>query len=212
MVTEHRIYSTVCTCGKRNASTYPKEALAPVSYGSTVEALIGYLSVRQYLPMERIAELFHQVLNIKISQATIRNKIASLANGCLPMYEKIKFIIERSKVVGADETGCVVNGNKWWIWTWQNLSLTYIVASESRGYKAITDNFPNGLPNAVLVSDCWAAQLKTPAHLHQICLAHIQRELKYYIEGSQSKWSRDFSKLIHQSLSLKKRDTTKRNK
>jgi transposase len=204
IVTEHRIYSTVCTCGKTNASKYPKEALAPVSYGSTVEAMIGYLSVRQYMPMERIAELFHQVLNIRISQGTIRNKIASLANGCMPMYKQIKYRIERSKVVGADETGCVVNGNKWWMWTWQNPTLTYIAASESRGFKAITDNFSNGLTNAILVSDCWAAQLKTPAHLHQICLAHIQRELKYFIERNQSRWSTEFLKLIYRALDLKK--------
>lgn len=47
VVTEYRIYSIVCSCGKKNTSQYPKEALAPISYGGTVESMIGYLSVRQ---------------------------------------------------------------------------------------------------------------------------------------------------------------------
>lgn len=154
--------------------------------------------------MERIAELFEQVFNLKISQGTIRNKIGSLAKACLPIYEQIRARIECSRVIGADETGCVVNGNKWWMWTWQNSALTYIAASKSRDYQAIEENFSNGLPNTILVSDCWAAQLKTQARLHQICLAHIQRELKFFIEGFKSRWSGRFLKLIYEALELKK--------
>lgn len=204
IVTEHRIYSTVCPCGKEHRSSYPKEASAPISYGNSVEAAIGYLSVGQYMSMERIAAFFEQVLNIKLSQGTISNKIASLAKRCKPFYELIRDRIEHSKVVGADETGCVVNGKKWWMWTWQNDRLTYIAASESRGYQSITNHFADGLPNTILVSDCWAAQLKTPSLLKQLCLAHIQRELKYFIQSSKSAWSKKFLKLIYRGLILKK--------
>ena len=80
--------------------------------------------------------------------------------------------------MGGDETGCVVNGKKHWMWTWQNQKLTYIALSPTRGYKAITDNFSNGLSNAIFISDCWAAQLKTEAKSHQLCTSHLQRELQ----------------------------------
>lgn len=204
IITEHRIYSTICQCGKKHTSSYPKEVSAPISYGNSVEAVIGYLSVGQYMPMQRIAEFFEQVLNMKISQGTISNKLASLANKCIPFYNEIKSRVENSKVIGADETGCVVNGEKWWIWTWQNTKLTYIAASNSRAYQAVLDNFPSGLPKTILVSDCWAAQLKTPTLLNQICLAHIQRELKYFIQSCKNRWSKRFLKLIYKALKLKK--------
>ncbi len=204
MVIEHRIYSTVCQCGKNHTSSYPKEASAPISYGNSVGAAIGYLSVGQYMSMQRIAELFEQVFNIKLSQGTISNKLASLTSQCIPMYQQIKARVESSKVIGADETGCVVNGKKWWMWTWQNTSLTYIAASNCRGYQAILDNFPNGFPNTILVSDCWAAQLKTPTLSKQICLAHIQRDLKYFIQSCKNRWSKRFLKLIYEALELKK--------
>ena len=205
IVTEHRIYSTICQCGKEHIPNYPKEASAPISYGSSVEALIGYLSVGQYMSMQRIADYFDQMLNIRLSQGTISNKLESLTKRCLPFYNLIRKRIEQSKVVGADETGCVVNGKKWWMWTWQNSTLTYIAASDNRGYKSIINHFPNGLPDTILVSDCWAAQLKTPSLLKQICLAHIQRELKYFIQGYKNAWSKKFLKLIYTGLALKKK-------
>lgn len=204
IITEHRIYSTVCRCGKDHTSSYPLEASAPISYGKGVEAAIGYLSVGQYMSVQRIAEFFEQVLNIKLSQGTICNKLRSLAKRCIPFYEEIKNRVENSKVIGADETGCVVMAQKWWMWTWQNSKLTYIAASKSRGYQAILDNFPNGLPETILVSDCWAAQLKTTTHLKQICLAHIQRDLKYFIQSCKNRWSKRFLKLIYKALELKK--------
>jgi len=90
------------------------------------------------------------------------------------------------------------------MWTWQNTSLTYIAPSNNRGYKSILDNFPNGFPSAVLVSDCWAAQLKTKTLLKQICLAHIQRDLKFFIQSCKNRWSADFLQLIYKALKLKK--------
>ena len=203
-VTEHRIYSTICQCGKNHTSSYPKEASAPISYGNSVESAIGYLSVGQYMPMQRIAEFFEQIFGIKISQGTISNKLASLTQKCMPFYEEIRNRIEKSEVIGADETGCVVNGKKWWMWTWQNMNLTYIASSVSRGYQSILDNFTNGLPNTILISDCWAAQLKTPSLQKQICLAHVQRELKYLIESDKNRWSKRLVNLIYKALKLKK--------
>ena len=204
VVTEHRIYSVVCQCGNGNVSNYPKEAKSPISYGKKIESLIAYLSAGQYMPMNRMAEFFDQMFNIKLSQGTISNKLLKFAERCLPLHNEIKRRISCCRVVGGDETGCVINGKKGWMWTWQSKELTYISATDNRGYKSVLDHFPNGLPNAILVSDCWAAQLKTPTFLKQICLAHIQRELKYFIQSCKNKWSKRFLKLIYKALKLKK--------
>ena len=204
IIKEHRQYQIQCVCGHINKAAFPKEASSPISYGNSIETMIGYLSVRQYMSMERISEHFAQVYNITLSQGTIANKLKSFTNKCLPIYEMIRSRIESSQVIGSDETGCVVNGQKHWMWTWQNERMTFIAPSYTRGYQAIIDNFPKGFVNGVLVSDCWAAQLKTPAVKHQICLAHLLRELKYFIELGHEKWSTEFKKLIHKALKLKR--------
>lgn len=212
IVTEHRIYSIICTCGKTTTSTYPKDVTAPISYGASVRAYAGYLSVGQYIPMKRIAEVFEHIFNIKLSEGTICNMLSKLTKQCMPAYEELRNRLERSTVVGSDETGCVVNGKKSWMWVWQNKDLTYIAASHTRGYQAILDNFPNGFIHGTLLSDCWAAQLKTPSPNNQLCLAHIQRELKYFIESCENKWSEKLLKLIYTALSLRRKILTEPNR
>ena len=106
-------------------------------------AAVGYLSVGQYISMQRIVELFDQMFNMILSQGTISNMLDKLKKQCTPIYKEIKNRIESSAVVWSNEIGCVVNGKKWWMWVWQNNLLTYIAPSQSRGYQDITDSFPN---------------------------------------------------------------------
>ena len=203
VTTEHQIYSVQCKCGLLNKGQYPKSATSPVNYGSNIEVLINYLSARQYMSIVRIEEFFHQVLGVKLSQGTIVNKLDRFADKCKEAYEEIRDKVSQSEVIGSDETGCVINGKKHWVWTWQTSNNTFISVSESRGFKAIEDNFENGFPNSILVSDCWAAQLKTKSKFHQICMAHLQRELNYFKQLATEKWSTRFSNLISQALRLK---------
>lgn len=203
ITTEHQIYSVQCKCGLLNKGQYPKSARSSVCYGPNIEVLINYLSARQYLSIVRIEEFFQQVLGVKLSQGTIVNKLDSFTNKCQESYEQIRQKVSQSKVIGADETGCVINGKKHWVWTWQTSDNTFIAVSESRGFKAVEDNFEKGFPNSILVSDCWAAQLKTKSKLHQICMAHLQRELNYFKQLANEQWSSKFSNLIGQALKLK---------
>jgi len=51
VVTEHRVYRCTCSCGKIVESDFPDGVDWPVSYGRNMESLVGYLSVRQHLPL-----------------------------------------------------------------------------------------------------------------------------------------------------------------
>lgn len=102
------------------------------------------------------------------------------------------------------ETGANVNGEIWWIWVWQNLLNTYIVASENRGSKTIDEVWPNGLPTSTLVSDRWSAQLKMVAKNHQLCLAHLLRDVIYLEQSEQLSFATEFKGLILKIFDLKK--------
>lgn len=84
--------------------------------------------------------------------------VSRIAFKSLPVYNRIKQNILHSRVVGADETGAKVNGKKAWFWTWKDPNNTFITVDPSRGFKHISQLFPDGLTNSILVSDCWAAQ------------------------------------------------------
>jgi hypothetical protein len=142
-------------------------------------ALTAYLSSRQYVPYSRLTELIKSMTNISMSEGTIFNLLNKAANLLLPIYNGIKEELSYATTVGGDETGMKVEKNKFWVWTWQTLQATYIVISKSRGFVTVENTFPEGFINATFVSDSLNAQLKTPARRHQLCLAHLLRELNF---------------------------------
>lgn len=200
---EHRSYAKICSCGCLNKSKFPKTVNAPMQYGNSVENLVAYLNVGQYLPYNRIASMLKGVFNIQLSEGTIQNMLERFANKAKPFYQQLRNEIETADIVGADETGAKVNGEKWWFWTWQNKSSTYITASNNRAFKTIESHFPNGFPNATLISDRYSAHLKTKANAHQICISHLFRDLNYLIELTSSSVIKRLKGLLKHAIFLK---------
>jgi transposase len=202
-VIEHQILQTTCTCGYVSTGNYPVGVSAPVQYGNNLIALTAYLSSRQYVPYSRLSELVKSITNISMSEGTVFNLLNKAANIVLPIYQGIKEEIAKATTVGGDETGVKVKNEKFWAWTWQSLYATYIVISKSRGFVTVDQTFPDGFPNASYVSDSLSAQLKTVARRHQLCLAHLLRELNYFDETFHHKWAIDMKALLKRAIELK---------
>jgi transposase len=207
---EHQVYKKQCSCGCTTVSDFPKHVASPVQYGPNVESIVGYMYARQYLPYARAKEFFNDVMGLSISTGGINNILQRIAQKALPMYEAIKERIEQATCVGADETGLKINSKNHWAWTWQNDKLTYIVCAASRGFKTIKETFENGLPNAALVHDRWAAQFQTNTKAHQICTAHLLRDLNFLTQlyKDQCLWAKEFKGLLKEAIKLKKELTT----
>ncbi|MEJ7678246.1 MAG: IS66 family transposase [Segetibacter sp.] len=206
---EHCSHSKVCTkCGKVCSGTLPSHLKAPIQYGHSVGALVSYLSVYQYLPYHRIKVLLKDVFGLNISEGSIDNLLERTAQKALPLYNIIQQKIQQSEVVGSDETGASVAGKKGWFHTWQTTTLTFIVSSLNRGYKTIEQYFPDGFPLSVYLSDCWAAQLKVSAFVHQLCIAHLLRELRNFEDAIACKWSIAMKQLLQEAIALKKQLTS----
>ena len=204
-VTEHQVFKKVCTCGHETACDFPAQANAPVSYGNNLECLIGYLHARQYIPFKRMEEFIKDVFNIPISEGGIHYLLSKLVNKARPAYELIREKLKSGEhfAVGADETGIKVCGNKHWAWTWQNDEATFISITDNRSGKSITKNFKDGFEKSVLVHDCWKSHFNTNALSHQICIAHLLRDLNYLTELYNHKWSKLCKAIFKSALDLK---------
>lgn len=204
-VTEHRIYKKICTCGTEISGDFPEEANAPVSYGNNIESLIGYFHTRQYIPFKRMQEIFKDVFNTPISEGGINYLLKKLVKKARPAYELIRNKLKTNSdtAVGADETSVKVNGEKHWAWTWQTEDATFISITNNRGEKSIKENFKEGFKHSVLVHDCWRSHFNTNALTHQICIAHLLRDLNYLTERYNHKWSKVCKTLFKSSLDLK---------
>jgi transposase len=148
--------------------------------------------------------MLKDVLNLSLSEGTIFNIIESMSNKAQPIYQEIKNRVSSSQIVGGDETGAHVNKNKMWFWVFQNKSLTFIVASLSRSYQTIVDNFSEGFPVSIYVSDSLPAQLKIDTLGKQLCLAHLMRELKNFEASFQSQWAGELKQLFKKAIDYKK--------
>lgn len=202
-VTEHLVYGIKCACGNTNTGKFPVDVVAPVQYGKNLAAFTAYLSTRQYVPFARLSELVENITGISMSQGTIYNLLNRTANAVLPIYDAIKENILKARAVGGDETGLKVQKQNHWAWVWQTIRETYIVVSKTRGFATIQETFSEGLPNAIYVSDSLSAQLKTATKSNQLCLAHILRELNYFIEQYQSQWAIEMKQLLQDAIKLK---------
>ena len=205
---EHQSYEKKCSCGHLSCGEFPKHIASPVQYGARMEALIAYLHARQFMPYARTKEFFQDVMGMSISTGGINHLLRRFSSKALLEYENIRSAIQAQEMVGTDETGVKVNGEKHWIWTWQSKSHTFITHSSSRGFETILDNFPQGLPNSYLGHDRWAAHFQCPAKGHQICTSHLLRELNFLEELYQSRWAINFKKIIQRALHLKKKMTS----
>lgn len=202
--TEHRVYQKTCSCGHIAKSDFPAGVNTSISYGSNVESMIGYFHARQYIPFDRMKEIFHDIFGLPVSEGGLHHILNRLSAKALPVYELIREKIANSPVVGTDETSVKVNGKKYWYWTWQNEKLTFIACSNNRGFKTIEENFKGKFGQSILVNDCWKSHFQTGAQAHQLCLAHLFRELNYFTEKYKTLWPVRFKKILKKAIDEKK--------
>jgi transposase len=207
IVTEHQVYRCKCTCGKVVESDFPVGVDSPIRYGKSIETLIGYLSVRQYLPFKRLQEMLNDIFAVQISEGGLHWLLNRLASKGVDAYEMIRQNVMHSRVIGTDETGVKINGEKHWFWTWQNNRATFIVPSTNRGTTTINENMSGISQEAVLVHDCWKAHFQTPVKKHQLCTAHLERETKYLEERYNVSWPVRFRVMLREAHKLKKQFT-----
>ena len=207
IVTEHRVYRCKCTCGKIVESDFPVGVDSSVRYGNNIETLIGYLSVRQYLPFKRLQEMMNDIFAVQISEGGLHWLLNRLASKGVDAYEMIRQRVMHSQVIGTDETGVKINGKNHWFWTWQNNRATFIAASTNRGTTTIIENMSGISGEAVLVHDCWKAHFQTSVKEHQLCTAHLERETKYLEERYKVTWPTRFRDMLREAHKLKKQFT-----
>lgn len=200
----HTTITKYCSCGRCNKASFPPGAEGPVNFGNRLRGLIANLFARQYMPYKRTVEFVGDIFGIHMSEGTVTNLLAQFERSSQRVYNDIHQQILHSAVVGADETSANVNGKKDWFHTYQAPQYTFIGYHPSRGTRAQETFYPGGLPNSILVTDCLAMQLSTPAAAHQVCHAHLARELKAFEEAHPEQcWPGKIKKIFQQALELR---------
>ena len=203
IVKEIRHYITVCkNCGERIQSHAPrKRGSNAVVYDATVKSLVVYLSVVMFLPYGRIESFFKEVFGLDISQGSFVNWINEAKRSAAPAIEKIKECIMKSSVVGFDESGLYCNKRLDWTWIAQTVYFTLLFRGSGRSRKELESRFGDSLERMVAVTDRHSAYFALNFLNHQVCIAHLLRELQYLNElDTTQQWSGAVESLLKEAI------------
>jgi transposase len=203
VVTEYRSYRGLCRhCGKASRGKFPESLKAPVQMSSSLTALIGYLKQVHHISHERIVAFFNDIFNLSVSDGFVENRLEALEEDVTPTYEAIGKAIQQESIVGSDETGQRVNGKNRCLWVFQSNRHCYFVGNATRQFSVISDIFGKTFAGT-WVSDRYGAQLKIEGK-HQVCLAHVIRNLQYAIDAEQSEWAASLQTLLREAIHFRK--------
>lgn len=196
-----RYLSKTCTCGCCNRVEHTRRK-NPVYLSSEIKALVVYLNIVMCMPYNRIKSFLHDVMHIDISEGSIRNFINDAGDKADEVCLRIASELTKSPVAGADETGFYVNGKLNWAWILQNPKLTLTWIANGRGAKEMDDRFgANALENTVLMTDRHSAYFSMNVKGHQICIAHLLRNLNYLNElDKKQNWSVRLQELLRNAV------------
>lgn len=196
-----RFLNKTCTCGCCSHVEYTRRR-NPVYLSSEIRALVVYLNIVMCMPYNRIKSFLHDVARIDISEGSIRNFIEDAGDKAGIICDRIATELVKSPVAGADESGFYVNGRLNWAWILQNPRLTLTWIAKGRGAKEMDERLgPDALENTVLITDRHSAYFSMKVRGHQICVAHLLRNLNWLNELDKNQnWSSRLQELLRNAV------------
>src|SRR5512135_506661 len=193
VVTRVRLFGRRCPNCRRRVRGTPPEAMPSGSpFGPSIMAMLAYLHHHHAVGYDRLSMLMAEVFGLRISEGAIANALhratRSLDRAGAAIVERLR----RAAVIGCDETGARLTtadlGTRMG-WEWVLVSDTAVLhcIRPSRGRDVITEILGGHRPRG-WVSDRWGAQ-QGHAETHQVCLAHILRDVQYAVDAGEPRFA-----------------------
>ncbi|MFJ9483991.1 IS66 family transposase [Streptomyces mirabilis] len=176
-ITEHRAHRCRCACGTITTGAMPEQiAGSPSSYGPNLRALAVYLLVFQHIPVERTAQLIKDVTGAEVSTGWVASLLGEAAGLVADSVNLIRALLVMGHVLHADETTTRIGSVRRWLHVACTDFLTLLhLAPRSRAGADAGGVLPHF--RGVLVHDSLSLYAGYPHCTHQLCGAHLIREL-----------------------------------
>lgn len=195
-VTEHQLVQRECVCGQRTRGVAPDGIDAPVQYGPRIAAIVIYLYVGQFLSKSRTAQALAELFGTPMSAGTVAALTARAAGRLDGFLDLVRDRLIGSEVIGVDETGLRVAGKLHWVHCARTGKYTLIGCHAKRGKAGIDDLGVLTAFCGVAVHDAWAPYDSYTTPQHQLCCAHVLRELQAVTDTTGQPWAAKAAKAI----------------
>src|SRR6266702_1816803 len=196
-VTAHRAEIKVClACGKPSKGTCPATGTQAVQYGPTVHTWASYFTTHHHIPVERTTEIFADLVQHRMSEATVLKASEDLETCIAPSTEAVKGLLRDAEVLHVDESGLRVRGTLHWLHVACTERLTSYEVHAKRGHEAMEEAGILGTFQGTMVHDHWKLYFTYDACDHALCNAHHLRELRFIDKQYQQSWAKDMAELL----------------
>ena len=145
-------------------------------YGPNLAALAIYVLVFQHVPVERAAQLINDVTGAAVSTGWVSSQLVKAAGIAAGPNKLIAALLVLARVLHADETATRVGDDKRWLHVacTDKLAL-FTLAARSRAGAETAGVLPGF--RGTMVHDALWIYRGFPEAEHQLCVAHVIREL-----------------------------------
>lgn len=153
-------------------------------FGPGIRTLLMYLHHSHHISFERLSRIMGELFDLKVSEGAVANIFQRFTGSMVAAREEIVAEIRKADVVASDETTTRIDGRTCWQWTFiSNKAVLHAIAR--RRAKAVAEEVMAGARPKVWISDRYAGQ-QDLADAHQVCLAHVLRDVQYAIDCGDS--------------------------
>jgi transposase len=201
-VTRIRLHGGFCPCCAARVKGTPPVGLESGSpFGPNLRALVLYLRFAQGIPFARLARLLSDLLGLALSEGALANILAGSTAVFARQAEVLRQRLLCGTLLQSDETSARVANKTWWIWVFHDGDTACFVIRPSRG-KQVVKEFLSAFRPEIWVSDRLAAQMGWAITAHQVCLAHLLRDVQYAIDAGDSVFAPAVAKLLRQAIAI----------
>ena len=208
-VTRIELYGGRCgACGKRFCAAPPDGMVPGTPFGASIRALLLYLHHSHHVGFERLSRMMAELFGLKISEGAIANAFrraeTTMTAACAAIREKLL----TARVIASDETTTRIDGATHWHWVFVSAAAVLHRIAPRRA-KAVAEEVLGDHRPAVWVSDRYAGQ-QDLARAHQVCLAHLLRDVQYAIDCGDPIFAPRLRDLLRWAIRIgRRRDTLK---
>jgi transposase len=204
-VTRVTLFGGICPCCARRFKATAPSGLEPGSpFGPNLRAFVLYLRFGQAIPFERLERLMRDLFGLEISEGALANMLEQAAPAFSAQTNRIKERLLSVTALESDETSVRVGKRTFWNWVFHHGDSACFVIRPSRGKKVVAEFLGDVRPD-FWVSDRLAAQMGWAAKDHQVCLAHLLRDIQYAIDSGDDALAPGLKALLKRAARIGRR-------
>jgi len=204
-ITRVTLFGGTCPCCAGKFKAQAPAGLEPGSpFGPNLRAFVVYLRFGQAIPFERLARLLLDLYGLEISEGALANMLKQAASSFESQANRIKERLLGGTALESDETSARVGKRTFWTWVFHHGDSACFRIRPSRG-KSVVEEFLGDVRPDFWVSDRFGAQMGWATKDHQVCLAHLLRDVQYAIDCGDDILAPDLKVLLKRACRIGRR-------